>query len=659
MEYRRDIDGLRAIAVLPVVLFHAGFDVLKGGFLGVDIFFVISGFLITSILLHELATQKFSIAKFYERRARRILPALFAVLIVTFIAGYILMPVQAFKEFNQSLISVVAFLSNIFFYSEINYFSQHAEEMPLLHTWSLAIEEQFYIFFPPLLFLIWKYGRKHLFTVLIALFIMSLGSMAYLNGSGDVSASFYLLFSRAWELIAGALCAVAVYKGWLKIDSNQLANIGLVVLLCSIFLWSKHILHPGYFTIIPVLATCFIILFPSKKSWSYKLLTNSSVVFIGLISYSLYLWHQPILAFYKMKFGELTLMQNVTALTIIAIASALTYQYVEKPFRNRQQFNTKFIFRYSAAGLVLFTIAGGIGHFKQGLPERYSHVPSFQDSIQNSPDRKKCHSSMSNTISFENACTFNADKPSWAILGDSHTVEVGYALRKYFQDKGIGFSHHSISGCPPALDYQVVGEEHCSVWLNSTLQHLIRHDSIHTVVIGFRYSADIFGDNSRHYPIIPQQVQLAIKSPSTLSEEEKLSLYWQSLEKMVMSLLAANKRVVLMEPIPELPMHITKGVTPFSIFHSTTRLDLRHATPKQYYEQRHQFILSKINSIKGTKNFTTLPVYELLCDNIGCPAVANDKALYFDHNHLSVDGSRLLIERFFSQEKYSPIWTQQ
>lgn len=176
-----DIDGLRAVAVLPVILFHAGFELFAGGFLGVDIFFVISGYLITSILLLELEENKFSIINFYERRARRILPALFVVLFVTYFVGFVLMPPFEFKEYSQSLVSVVAFLSNIFFYLEIDYFSLAAEAMPLLHTWSLAIEEQFYIVFPPLLFLVWRFADKQILATLITFSLLSFGSVLLLN----------------------------------------------------------------------------------------------------------------------------------------------------------------------------------------------------------------------------------------------------------------------------------------------------------------------------------------------------------------------------------------------------------------------------------------------------------------------------------------------
>ena len=208
VKYRKDIDGLRAVAVLPVIFFHAGFDIFKGGFLGVDVFFVISGFLITSILLTELDSNKFSIVNFYERRARRILPALFSVLTFTYIAGFSLIPAFEFKEFSQSLVSVAMFISNIFYYLEIDYFSIAAEEMPLIHTWSLAIEEQFYIFFPPLLYLIWKINPDKVMSILSILAVLSFSSVILLNSFENNSASFYWIISRAWELLAGSICAV-------------------------------------------------------------------------------------------------------------------------------------------------------------------------------------------------------------------------------------------------------------------------------------------------------------------------------------------------------------------------------------------------------------------------------------------------------------------
>jgi peptidoglycan/LPS O-acetylase OafA/YrhL len=645
MEYRKDIDGLRAIAVLPVIFYHAGFTSFKGGFLGVDVFFVISGFLITTILLGELNQQKFSIVNFYERRARRILPALSFVLIVTTLAGYVLMPPFEFKQYAQSLVAVVAFVSNIFFYLKIDYFSLAAEEMPLLHTWSLAIEEQYYLFFPPLLYLIWKYSKRLILPLFTVIFVVSIAHMLWLNHYDNPSASFYWIFPRAWELMAGSLCA---YWGRQEKNDGTLANIGFAVLLVCIFGWSKELTHPGILTLLPVIGTCLIILYSHKGCLTYTILSHKSLVSIGLISYSLYLWHQPIFAFVSMKsIGEPNSMTILFGLITTFLLAWLAYKYVETPFRNRRRFDRKFILSSSAVMLTVFGCAGLYGHFMGGLPDRYQSLISYADTMKPSPKRDICHSSDQNYIAPTDACSYLNNNISWASFGDSHTVEPAFSLSEILDEHGVGIRHHSYSGCPPALNYKIKGKELCSKWLNETLFHLENDTSITHVLLGFRYSSGIYGDNLADYPEIPNQVRLNIISASPLSEAEKLELYWASLQEIIERLVKSNKTIWLMDPIPELPMHIGEAVFPYSIFGGDRVLaNLMLATPREYYFERHRFILERLNSLTYGDSLIRIPVYDLLCNELGCPAVSENSALYFDDDHLSVEGSRILFDRF-------------
>jgi peptidoglycan/LPS O-acetylase OafA/YrhL len=649
MEYRKDIDGLRAIAVVPVIFFHAGFEVFNGGFLGVDIFFVISGFLITSILISELETNKFSIVNFYERRARRILPALFVVLFTTYLASFIFMPPYEFKEFSQSLVSVAVFLSNMFFYLEIDYFSLAAEEMPLLHTWSLAIEEQYYILFPPLLFVIWKLDPKKVLLALTLIGGMSFISMIYLNELGNNSASFYWLFSRAWELLAGSTCALLIR--FIKLQKiKYVSSIGLLILLSSLFFWSKDIIHPGYLTIIPVLATCLIILFPDQESFSYKFLTNPIFLFLGLISYSLYLWHQPIFAFLRMKtIGHPSEILFTIAIIVTFIASILSYRYVETPFRNKSKYSRKYILLSSTLLLILTCLIGLIGHFNEGIPSRFLDLKVYSESIQHSPKRQACHSTQYNYISPEESCTYFEDNISWAVLGDSHIVEPAYALASLLKERGVGLRHHSFTGCHPLLTHTTKKAKLCTNWLNESLTYLENNIQVENVLLGFRYSGGIYGDNIKTFPDIPTQVVMKFDTEKEFTEEQTLDLYWASLREIIERLLKSGKRVLILEPIPELPIHISKGTAPFSIYGQSTLLDLTTSTSKEYYEQRHKFILDKLRSMKEVDNLILINVYELLCHDLGCPAVIGDNAIYFDDDHLSIEGSRILFSRLASK----------
>jgi peptidoglycan/LPS O-acetylase OafA/YrhL len=647
MDYRKDIDGLRAIAVMPVIFYHAGFASFSGGFLGVDVFFVISGFLITTILLDELNNQKFSIVNFYERRARRILPALFLVLFVTTLVGYIFMPPIEFRGYAQSVVSVVAFMSNIFFYLEIDYFSLAAEEMPLLHTWSLAIEEQYYLFFPPLLYVIWKYSKQLIMPLFISLFVLSIAHMLWLNNSNNPSASFYWIFPRIWELMAGSLCA---YWGRQKENNGVLANIGFGVLLVCIFSWSKELSHPGTFTILPVIGTCLIILYSHKGCLTYKVLSHKSLVGIGLISYSLYLWHQPIFAFISMKsIGKPNPIIILFGLFFTFFLAWLTYKYVETPFRNRREFNRNFILSSSAVLLTAFGFAGLYGHFMGGLPDRFDSLTFYDNTMKSSPKRSHCHSDDKNYIAPVNACSYFNDKISWASFGDSHIVEPTFALAEILEAQGVGVRHHSYSGCSPALNYKINGKELCTQWLNETLSYLENDTSITHVLLGFRYSTYIYRENLSAYPRVPKDVDLNISSINSLSENEKLELYWQSLQEIITRLLESNKTIWLLDPIPELPMHIGKAVLTYSIFGGGRILDdLTLATSKEYYLKRHKFILERLDALSYNDKLIRIPVYDLICSDLGCPAVIENSALYFDDNHLSVEGSRILFDRFIS-----------
>ena len=267
MGYRREIDGLRALALLPVIFFHAGFELFSGGFVGVDVFFVISGYLITTIILIELEKGKFSIIHFYERRARRILPALFIVIFVTIPFAWLWLLPTDMKKFSQSLIAVVLFVSNIFFGRESGYFDTEAELKPLLHTWSLAVEEQFYIFFPIFLIFFWTLNKKLLVFLLGLIFIVSF-SLAQYSLNLKSSAAFYLLTTRGWELLIGVFIAFYLFKfkrnNFSKYSSEAAGWFGILLIIYAIFSYSKTTPFPSFYALVPTLGTGLIILFATQ-----------------------------------------------------------------------------------------------------------------------------------------------------------------------------------------------------------------------------------------------------------------------------------------------------------------------------------------------------------------------------------------------------------
>lgn len=375
IKHRPEVDGLRALAVLPVILFHAGFSWFRGGYLGVDVFFVISGYLITSIILVEKTHNQFTLRNFYERRARRILPALVFVLLFTIPFAYFFLMPKELNDFSKSLISVLTFSSNFYFYSQRGgYFEPNLELSPLLHTWSLSIEEQYYFIYPFFLIFIYKFKRSIQIKSLLMLTLISLlASEIFIHHYKN--ATFYFLPTRMWELLVGALIALNIehlrdrVRGF-KLD-QFLSLLGLGLLLAAFFMFDDSTPSPGLITFIPVLGVGFVIAFANEANIVGKILSHRVIVFIGLISYSLYLWHQPFFAFAKNIYdGPLSLFQIFTCLGLTFIFSCFTWKYIELPCRDKilmpfSRFKLIFI-----GCILLLLLAGLLGNLTKGLPHR-------------------------------------------------------------------------------------------------------------------------------------------------------------------------------------------------------------------------------------------------------------------------------------------------
>jgi peptidoglycan/LPS O-acetylase OafA/YrhL len=361
MKYRAEIDGLRALAVLPVILFHAGFEWFSGGFVGVDVFFVISGYLITTIIISEMAEGKFSIVNFYERRARRILPALFFVIIASFPLFYFSYYGNYFTEYVKSIAATATFTSNIFFWLNSNYFSLGSEIKPLLHTWSLAVEEQYYILFPIFLMFTWRLGIKWVLILLSIVFFISLG-VAQLGAYNSPNAAFFLLPTRGWELLVGVFAAFYLkHNMYLKsLFLNQILSLlGLGMIVYSIIAFDESTPFPSLYALIPTIGTGLIILSSTKQTVVHSLLGSKVLVGLGLISYSAYLWHQPLLAAlaFNMPFEERYFYKILVILITLALAY-LSYKFIEGPFRNKYQISKQNIFIFAIVGSISLTLFG-------------------------------------------------------------------------------------------------------------------------------------------------------------------------------------------------------------------------------------------------------------------------------------------------------------
>jgi peptidoglycan/LPS O-acetylase OafA/YrhL len=457
IAHRPEIDGLRAIAILPVVFFHAGFSFFQGGFVGVDVFFVISGYLITSILLRDLSLGQFSFGKFFERRARRILPALFFVMAVCVpFAHWLLLP-QAFEEFAETAAAVALFLSNILFIDRLDYFAPAAELNPLLHTWSLAVEEQFYILFPPVLFLAWRIGgRRAAFWACVALLI---GSFVLSEFAWRIkpAQTFFFFPTRAWELLAGVLCAFALSDDtWQRRLSgagrglrNGASLLGLGAILAAALLYDKSVLFPSYATLLPVMGVVAIILFAGPDTWVGQVLSWRGFVAIGLVSYSAYLWHQPLFAFVRIGHGAEPDMWVMLALCVLTfVLAAGSWWFVERPFRVGMRVQGPFlprrghVFAASGGGILAFLAFGIWGLQTEGRAnlwmaqatevERQTYQVLLRaDEIERRSDNGACRFN-AETLDAEVAERLLACRdmfgPGIAVLGDSHAIDLAEAL---------------------------------------------------------------------------------------------------------------------------------------------------------------------------------------------------------------------------------------
>jgi peptidoglycan/LPS O-acetylase OafA/YrhL len=373
ISYRPDIDGLRAIAILPVIFFHAGFSLFGGGFVGVDIFFVISGFLITSILLTNIQeTNTLQITKFYERRARRILPALYAILIFCTFYGVFFLSPFASRDLFQSILATTLFLENfLLVFESSNYFAYSSELKPLMHTWSLSIEEQFYVFAPFFLLLITKIQKISLeVIVLISILILFAGNIVF--SQNEYLFGFYSLLGRSWELLAGSFLAIYTFdnkkKNYNLLHSNIMSILGLMLILGSIIFLDENSRNLRALLIMPVIGTALIILFSHKRSFVYKLLSSKSLVFIGLISFSLYLWHQPLFAIAKIELGSQLSNEFLMFLIFLTfLMSIFSYHFLEKPFRDPQIISTKPFILITLFFSIFFICIGFVGHQTKGF----------------------------------------------------------------------------------------------------------------------------------------------------------------------------------------------------------------------------------------------------------------------------------------------------
>lgn len=456
MQYRPEIDGMRAIAVASVILAHAGFSFFKGGFVGVDVFFVISGYLITSIMLSEWNDGKFSMISFYERRARRILPALFCVFIACIPFAWVLMVPSQFTDFSRSIAAAAIFISNVHFWEKTGYFDPDADLQPLLHTWSLAVEEQYYLLFPVVFMLTMKVSRRFL-VIVITIFIIISSLLSNWGAQNYPAQNFFFTFSRFWEIFLGAFCALVPVKVRKPFD-EILPAIGLVMIAISIFTYTASTPFPSYFTFLPVIGSALVLWCSTPDTVTTRILSNRGFVGLGLISYSAYLWHQPIFAFARLhNIAEPPAYIFSLLIGLIIGLSYITWKYVEQPFRNKGFISRQKVLLGSIIGILIFFSLGLASYEMKFILNKFTKEEQVLlnyalDYKYNSPERKfqaRTSTCMGMPEGYENLvsdiCVNSESKGNVLIWGDSHSQ----SLAPGFMHKGLNVSLIMAAGCPP------------------------------------------------------------------------------------------------------------------------------------------------------------------------------------------------------------------
>ena len=464
--YRADIDGLRAIAIAPVVLFHAGMPGLEGGFVGVDVFFVISGFLMASLITSELDMGTFSLLRFYERRVRRIFPALFAMIAASAVAAWCLfMPIEL-EYFSRSVAAAALFGSNILFEQKSGYFDIAAQLKPLLHTWSLAVEEQFYIAFPLSLVLLRRMGRQWVAPVLGIALLISLGLSIWKVERAPQTA-FFLSQYRFWELLLGALLAFdLIPRPTPGVLRQGVAALGLGLIAFAIFAFDKDTTFPGLAAIVPCLGAAMVVHAKADAGPVGRALSSPPLVFLGLISYSLYLWHWPFFVFARYILDRsLSLGENILLIVLSIIVSSASWQFIEQPFRSRSSPVSRANLRMGAIAAVTIAVVFGVYvSVGRGLPGRLT--PEAQKLYAASYDgsqylSQKCFIDTTgkgpslSAIRAGSICRIGkaVPKPEFVVWGDSHAAAMAPAIDIAASRSGHGGLFVARGGCPPLLDY--------------------------------------------------------------------------------------------------------------------------------------------------------------------------------------------------------------
>ena len=639
MQYRPDIDGLRGVAVVAVALFHFGIPGFTGGFAGVDVFFVISGYLITSLIQPEIAAGRFSIAWFYERRIRRLFPALLSVVAFSGIAGLLLFQPHDLRLLYQSVVATVLFAANFLFWKTTGYFDPAADTRPLLHAWSLAVEEQFYIVFPVILMLAARYLPRRAGWLLLALAILSFAAGVVLTQS-DPSGAYYLPLARFWELLIGALLALRPVPlppsaAW----RNAAAVLGLALIGYGVFAFSRQTPFPGTNALLPCAGTALLIVAGMNGGCRVsRLLSLRPVVFVGLISYSLYLWHWPLLVFAQyFLIRELTVPEKAILLAASFLVAAASWRYIEMPFRgSRGLLPRTALFTTAGAVSLLFIAVAAAGHFYRSGP---SGTQTLAAKARVLPHQHCLNREISKIQSGE-LCVLGAGgqaRPTFLLWGDSHAGALAPAIDRIAGRMGRAGLFAGQAGCLPfrGVERHDRHDLRCREFNDAVERLLEQNREIRTVFLVARWA--MYTEGSRTEDATGAAVLIA---PGRV--EENALAFQKGLEQTLGALAGGGREVVFVTQVPEIGWDVPAIVARSRAF------GRRPPEPPslEAYRARQRTVTDIVRDISQRYPLRLVDVSRPLCPHSTCLIERGGQFLYLDSNHLSAHGNEFVANAF-------------
>lgn len=647
-QYRPEIDGLRSIAVLAVVLYHFGVTGLQGGFVGVDIFFVISGFLIGGLLWREgQSSGAISLKRFYMRRIKRLAPAYVAMALASLIVGYIVLLPFEFREFGKSLIAATVYLSNVNFFREAGYFDSASEDKVLLHTWSLSVEEQFYIILPILMVLLLN-RTVGLRALLWLSFFASLVACIWMTTRSQ-PAAFYLFPFRAWELLAGVLLAIESQRRSLPHHIGA-SFAGLALVFGSIALIPAGAQFPGWHAIFPVLGTVLLIANGAQNNPINRALSHSWPVAIGLISYSLYLWHWPVLTLSTYYRGGYSGgLETLLWLMLCFVLAYLSWRFVERPFR-RSKISPWPTFGAAALVSGALVTAGGVLFIKDGMIERFSaplrtHIDASADFLQ---DWSRCTAPSSGPFEGLQTCPIGPEgKPEILIWGDSHVraLKAGLEVAAFEANRPALLIWRA--GCAPIFGLQKKetsaspAQDAACTAANEQIEKALREAPFKTTLLVGRWG--YYADGSGIGLDKENQITAQVAQMSG-AQAEQIS---QGLQRTTAVLRAAGSEVFLLAPIPEVAEYDSRVIARALAGNRMSMQALEQATftPRAKIEARAASLSNAVQAIADT-GAQVLDPAPYFCEGDTCSALHDGKAQYFDNNHI-INSAAIRIRPLF------------